>query len=102
MPFTIVRDEGGDRPSFVCNFFGKEIEDAFEGSYEWNVPEGQNKTTDVKFLHNECSRPYEAKYGPTDFNMGIHNLMVYLLNNLRLTPERLKQAYDDTARLSQS
>jgi len=33
--------------------------------------------------------------------MGIHNLMVYLLNNLDLGPKRLKEAYKNTQKLTE-
>ena len=99
MPLTLALNEGRTKPIFVCDFCDKEIEDAFDGNYEWNDPAGNSPITDIKYLHKQCSRPYEGKFGRLEYNMGLHNLMVYLLNNLNLREDRLKQAYQNTADL---
>ena len=100
MSFTIVLDKGRANPVFICDYCGKEITDASDGNYGWNEPEGVQHITDVKFLHKVCSIPYNNKFGTLLFNMGIDNLMVYLLNNLNLTPKRLKEAYRNAETLS--
>jgi hypothetical protein len=101
VPLTIILEEAKAKPVFICDYCNQEITDAFDGNYEWNEPEGVNRITDIKFIHKECGMLYDQKYGRNDCNMGIHNLMVYLLNNLNLRPEQLKEAYRNTADLSQ-
>ena len=101
MPLTIVVEKNKWKPVFICDYCGREISDAFDGNYEWNRPEDAQQVTDIKFLHKACSRLYGSKYGTLECSMGIHNLMVYLLNNLSLTPDRLEEAHRNTEALSQ-
>ena len=101
MPLTIIIEEEGTKPAFICDECGKEITDAFDANYEWNEPDDETRITDIKFLHKDCSRAYEIKHGRSDCNMGIHNLMVYLLNNTHLHKEELEAAYANSASLNQ-
>ncbi|MDX2030323.1 MAG: hypothetical protein SF339_06625 [Blastocatellia bacterium] len=100
MPLAIIVEERQSRPTFICDYCHKEIVNAFEGNYEWNASNDMKEVTDIKFLHKKCVRQYEKEFGRNGHHMGLHNLMVYLLNNLNLTPERLREAYENTADLS--
>jgi hypothetical protein len=103
MPFALIVDEKTrlTKPVFICDHCCKEIKDAFDGNYEWDDPQQGNLIVNVVFLHKGCVRPYDKTHHQPRFNMGIHNLMVYLLNNLDLGPKRLKEAYKNTQKLTE-
>lgn len=101
MPLTMILDKGASRPALVCDFCNEEITDAFGGYWEWNEPAGETRITNFKFIHGRCNEAHERLNGKSEYFMGIHNFMVYLLNNLNLTGERLDEAYKNTQDLSQ-
>jgi hypothetical protein len=101
MPLELI-DTGGVKPVFVCDYCDNEITDAFDGNFQWNYPpQDVKRITDIKFLHKKCTKLYSEKFGIIDCSLGMENLMVYLLNNLGLTTERLEKAYESALITSQ-
>jgi len=74
-------------PVVFCDFCGKRIEDATEGTYEYrredaSSPEG----AEVKFVHKDCSRQFEAAHGKSIawYWDELQAFPVFLGNNLAL------------------
>jgi len=103
MPLTIVFDkkEGVSKPVFICDYCNKEIVDAYDGSCVWNEAEGENRITDLNFfIIRHAIYDIKLSLVLSLFSMGIRNLMVYLLNNLKLTKEKIEEARRNSAELS--
>lgn len=85
MPIRMVLDERARScPQVFCDWCGRQIADAREGNYEWEVSGCQPVTGELIYLHKQCSRPHEKAKGGHWFSNELQQLPLYLCRNIEV------------------
>ncbi len=96
MPLIIDHRKDDDLtcPKLCCDVCRELIEDADDGILTWDSEQGER--VEPQILHKKCDlaipRTSKARYW-----MGLDELMVYLLNNLKIDESKLTKARQSIA-----
>ena len=85
MPLAIRSEGGMAKPVIICDHCGKEIDEAKQGNYQWDVAQvDKPQGGQVYFTHKACCRAFEAltpgRWSWTELDC----LPVFLANNLKV------------------